>query len=66
MEVTEIVSDGKEAEEPHLTVCLLAVNSGNDAKVSARVGALLEDQATVLTLHSPTDIYRELERLPQA
>ncbi len=48
------------------TVCLLAVNNENDAKVKARVDALLGDNATVLTLHSPTDIHRELERLPRA
>ena len=53
------------AEEPRSTVCLLAVNNENDAKVAARVEALLGDKATVLTLHSPADIHGELKKLPR-
>jgi hypothetical protein len=51
-------------EDLRPTVCLLAVNNENDAKVTARVETLLGDKATVLTLHSPADIHRELEKLP--
>ncbi len=53
-------------EEVIPTVCLLAVNNENDAKVGARVDMLMGDKATVLTLHSPADIHRELDRLPRA
>ncbi len=52
------------AEDSRPTVCLLAVNNENDAKVTARVNTLLGDEATVLTLHSPTDIRKELEKFP--
>ena len=53
------------AEEPRPTVCLLAVNNENDDRVSARLDTLLGDKATVLTLHSPADIHKELKKLPQ-
>ena len=53
-------------EEVIPTVCLLAVNNENDAKVTARVEDMMGDRATVLTLHSPADIHRELEKLPHA
>jgi 2-polyprenyl-3-methyl-5-hydroxy-6-metoxy-1,4-benzoquinol methylase len=52
------------AEDPRPTLCLLAVNNENDAKVADRVKMLLGDQAAVLTLNSPADIHRELDRLP--
>ena len=51
-------------KEPRPTLCLLAVNNENDAKVTARVDTLLGNLATVLTLHSPADIHQELKKLP--
>jgi len=54
------------AEDLRPTVCLLAVNNENDAKVTVRVKTLLGDQVIVLTLLSPADIHKELDRLPQA
>ena len=62
----KIRPSGVLAEDLRPTVCLLAVNNENDAKVSARVGTLLGDQATVLTLHSPADIHEELKKLARA
>jgi|TARA_B100000315_G_C14584173_1_gene592026 SAM-dependent methyltransferase len=62
----EIRSSEVLAKDSRPTVCLLAVNNENDAKVTARVEALLGDQAMIMTLHSPADIHRELDRLPQA
>ena len=54
------------AEDPRPTLCLLAVNNENDAKVADRVKMLLGDQAAVVTLNSPADIHGELDRLPRA
>jgi hypothetical protein len=62
----EIRPPGVLAEDIRPTVCLLAVNNENDAKVTARVKKLLGDQAIVLTLLSPADIHKQLDSLPQA
>lgn len=54
------------ADPPVPTLCLLAVNNENDAKVAAKLDGLLGSKVRSITLLSPADITGELGKLAAA